>query len=543
MGDVQSIDYCSVLKWVVTDPTNGQSKWNKQSNYIDPLERAYIPGNAGRFVRLSRLWGAVSPNPLIKEKQFRDEARALFESHDVPAEKIGKLLSPIGELMSTLRDVKVSKVTFLELQAFDPGIWSDDSYNDAIVNIFTRLNTAGRSLTRQEITLAWLKVGWQPRLTGDRSAGVCFENLGDELADRGVNLDIDELVMAVSTIWSVACNNGQLLANKDLLRGPTIQPMAQELSKRWTQICAAILDGLDRVRDRGLKFGSGGQFDSLYAISVLWAWLYIAKEWTAGRDIKVLDRDAFEKTVWKTFDAVADRWLFGSSWAELWSNRPAESAGKYAKMLSETAKKVWSCDSITAVPSALEEQAELLVKDVEAPAVRAINARAATWRSAVSIYRDMLWVWHRLDKTRWEMSKMPLRTGNRTVAEIEVDHLVPVGIYETLAKASAGDDGVAFSRLCVPMNSMGNCSLLEKTFNISKSDKELATFLADVHEFRNHQVRMEEWIESMGITEPMLRPKAATLDEIVQAIDLREKKIKVELVEFILGTRPRADVV
>ena len=35
------------------------------------------------------------------------------------------------------------------------------------------------------------------------------------------------------------------------------------------------------------------------------------------------------------------------------------------------------------------------------------------------------------------------------------------------------------------INRLGNCSLFEKTFNISKSDKTLRTFLADVHEFKS----------------------------------------------------------
>ena len=81
---------------------------------------------------------------------------------------------PMGELMTTLRDLKLSKVTYLELLAFDKHIWTEDTYNDAIVNIFTRLNTAGRTLTREEITLAWLKVGWEPDATGARPPASAF---------------------------------------------------------------------------------------------------------------------------------------------------------------------------------------------------------------------------------------------------------------------------------------------------------------------------------------------------------------------------------
>jgi len=541
VSDVQAIDYRNILQWIVTDPADGQSKWKKQSNYVNPLERADSPKNGGRYIRLSRLWAAVSPNPLTKEKQFREDAERLFEEHKVPREKIERLLQPIGELMSTLRDVKVSKVTFLELQAFDSAIWDEDGYNDAIVNIFTRLNTAGRTLTRQEITLAWLKVGWEPKLTGDLTAGTCFETLGEELSTRGVNLDIDELVMAVSFIWSVICNDGQLLANKDLLRGSAIQPMAHELSRRWNLICESILEGLDRVRGRGLKFGSSGQFDSLYAISVLWAWLYAAKEWSAARDMKVLERDAFEKTIWQTFDSVSDRWLFGSSWAELWSSKPAEAAQKYAKQLSVATKAVASAITAQAVHEILEKQAAAVMKDIEGDAIRAIDGKGVSSRGLVSAYRDMLWVWHRIDDVRWKMSKIPLRTSGRAV-DIEVDHLVSVGIYETLAKAKAPGDDFEFILLCLPMNSIGNCSLLEKSFNISKSDKELATFLADVYEFKEGKLRIEDWTKAMTVADPLLHPKASTLEQIAEGISAREKLIKAELADFIRGTKFRVDL-
>src|SRR3954468_22246940 len=109
----------------------------------------------------------------------------------------------MGELMTTLRDLKLSKATFLELVAFDKLVWTEDTYNDAIVNIFTRLNTAGRTLTREEITLAWLKVGWEPAATGGKTAGECFEELLTELVDRGLSIEMDSLVGAVSFIWSV----------------------------------------------------------------------------------------------------------------------------------------------------------------------------------------------------------------------------------------------------------------------------------------------------------------------------------------------------
>ena len=43
------------------------------------------------------------------------------------------------------------------------------------------------------------------------------------------------------------------------------------------------------------------------------------------------------------------------------------------------------------------------------------------------------------------------------------------------------------------INFLGNCSLLEKSFNISKSDKEMKSFLKEVHEYKNGDFKIEDW--------------------------------------------------
>ena len=311
-------DFRNVLRWAVTDPSEGQSKWSRPATYEEPLLRTFDTAHTGRFIRLSRLWDAAVPNPNMREAQFREEAKKVFVDEGIPDEKIVKLLSPMGELLSVLRDLKLSKVTYLELLAYDPHIWTEDSYNDAIVNIFTRLNTAGRTLTREEITLAWLKVGWEPTATGGKTAGECFQELLSDI-DGKLNMGMDSLVGAVSFIWSVSCNKGQILANRDLLRGATIRPMASDLAKRWNDIRRVITAGLEAVRNRGLEFGSAGQYSSLNALAVIWAWLYIAAQWEGQHAMTVPQRDDFEKKLHATLASVLDRWLICSQWAGRWS--------------------------------------------------------------------------------------------------------------------------------------------------------------------------------------------------------------------------------
>ena len=71
-GNLFAVDFRNVLQWAITDPSEGQSKWPKPDTYEEPLPRAFAEQNKGHFVRLSRLWGAATPNPNIKEAQFRE---------------------------------------------------------------------------------------------------------------------------------------------------------------------------------------------------------------------------------------------------------------------------------------------------------------------------------------------------------------------------------------------------------------------------------------------------------------------------------------
>jgi hypothetical protein len=166
---------------------------------------------------------------------------------------------------------------------------------------------------------------------------------------------------------------------------------------------------------------------------------------------------------------------------------------------------------------------------------------AAGSRERVSAYRTALWMWHRLDAKRWAMSCIPLRVG-KGKASLDVDHAVAYALWEE--KLAAGlptgiEDRV--DALAV-VNMLGNCSLLEKTFNISKSDKTLRAFMEQVHEFKEGTIALSSWAQALGLEDSMLDAAAAATDIIVQAIETRDKAIRAELVEFVKGTKTRVDL-
>jgi hypothetical protein len=532
------IDFRTVLAWAITDPQNGQSAYPKPDNYEDPLPRAYEAANHKRYVRLSRLWREAQANPGLKEAQFRTIIKPLLIQQGLGGEQVHGLLQPLGELMTTLRDVKLSDVTFLELQPYDEQTWTRDSYNDAIVSIFTRLNTAGRTLTREEITLAWLKVGWDTQQTEGKTAGECFDGLARALADRGLNLETDELVSAASFLWSVAHNDGRLLANSDLLKGSVIRPMASALSNEWLPITTAFELGALRLNQRTIEYGSRGQIASLYALAVVWSWIYIAEIWKRDHGLGELARDDFEKRCDDTINKYLDKWLMCSQWAGVWSGSSTSSIEAYSKALSDANKSIKAMTDADAAHEAWEGCFAKLIDGLSANAINYVNTITAPSRERVAVYRSVLWIWHRLDRDRWSTSQVQLRVGKSKPA-IEVDHIVSCALWEEKV-ADSGNQGDEDAIALV--NRLGNCALLEKNFNISKSDKGLKSFLDQIHEVIQRKIRIDAWCAALEIPQPMLDPGQAAIKDITDAIENRDKEIRSDLIEFVRGARVRVDI-
>lgn len=562
-GNLTSVDFRSVLTWAIVDPSEGQSKWKKPDNYDEPLDKAYVPENRERFIRLSRIWSAAPADANLKEKHFRERLVHLLNNHGLSEGKQAPYLAPLAELLSTVRDAKLAQVTYLELQEFVEEQWlggmqgpetgggdaggkalerARDAYNEAIVSIFTRLNTAGRTLTREEITLAWLKVGWTANETEGKSAGTCFQELLAELAGRGLQIEIDELVGVVSLTWSIVAGSGQLLTNADLLKGDVIRPMAADLSCRWTAIRTACVSAADVLAERELKYGPRAHFSSSYALGLLIAWLYLAEGWKAGRNLTELPRDTFVKRCKESVDLILDRWVLCTQWAGVWAQSSAANVAGYMKELRATWSAMQGEEDLIVVHAIWTKCMQGFVTGIETGAAEYVAGFNVTNRERVSLYRNILWIWHRLDAKRWEMSKIQLRVGKSKYVFSDVDHAVAFAFWEEKLTSSLPKGTVDAEEALPIVNQLGNCALLEKNFNISKSANSLKSFLSAIHEFAHGKVTLETWAAALGFSDTMLDPNAADADGIATAIADRDARIRADVVRFVKGQAVRADL-
>jgi hypothetical protein len=138
------------------------------------------------------------------------------------------------------------------------------------------------------------------------------------------------------------------------------------------------------------------------------------------------------------------------------------------------------------------------------------------------------------------MASIPLRAGNRQNPFLHVDHIVPVKIWETMslrAEPNGGGERNSF----LPAHAIGNCLLLESSFNISKGKDELEVFLNKVHEFRLDEIQVDQWCAALAIPSELLKPTSFSTKAVVDAVTTRTNAIKSELLEYVDGRKARKD--
>jgi len=544
---VANVDYRDVLSWVVQSPDGGRSTLKRPRNYKPPLACALDAEHGGRFVRLSRLWDLASTQSGLYEKYFRGELKPLLESHEVPQDIVDEVLEPLAELVVTLVAIKQSRVSYLQLAPFNAKVFSQDLYNDAIVNIFTRLNTAGRALTRQEITFAWIKTGWDASKTGNRTAVRCFEELNEALAGPQVRIDIDmdALVGSVSAMWSVLHREGVLLSAADLLRGEKVRPMAQDLVTNWDTVALNVIEGAQLVLDRGFQFHT--HYRSLNVLTLLLVWRLLGRQWLALHTLSVTAKDGLEKSLDASFGSNCDRWILMSQWSGRWGKSTDKAFAEYVKDLASDWSKISSLTSPEAVIDVLEARMETWIAALQGESSKYVDDLAVLSRDRVRDYYLPLWLWHRLDAQRWKASELHLRESKRRSLSIDVDHVVAVKLWETLPGATTLDDpdddgALGADDLSTTMNALGNCCLLEKSFNIAKGAEPLGAFLQRVHEFKAESLKIDDWARDLGVDAILVNPTGKPASEVRMVVEARTAAMKTELKEYLAGTRQRADV-
>jgi hypothetical protein len=245
-----------------------------------------------------------------------------------------------------------------------------------------------------------------------------------------------------------------------------------------------------------------------------------------------------------------DRWLICSQWAGIWAASSAANLSKYAAGLANCAQDLVGKPGVASMIDALAALMETNLKEIEQAAVNFLSTLNADNRQQVRTYYTALWLWNRLDKTRWNSAQLILRQKPERRNSIEVDHIVSWDLWKTklaeISVAASAVDGEPQGTLAEEfeprVNEIGNCMLLEKNFNISKSNATLKNFLDDVYEFKDKKLVLSDWAATLDLDMAQVDCSATPVDRLQELTSARSQKIRGDLEKFIRGAINRIDV-
>lgn len=550
-----SIEIKNILKWAVNSKQYDLNTVKKPANYIPPL--AYYEEKKNGMIRFRRLWDiALKDKP---ESYYRGLLEEMDEWKIFEQSMRTKLIQPLSEFMQIIATVKFKTVIqTLQIARFDDRQCSIDDYNEAIVNIFTRLNTAGRVLTREEITLAWLKIGWDVSKTEGKQAGHCIEALREELRSIKNSLTTDEVVRLISYLWSSLHRlDGKRLEDRDLLKGDVVKPMAEQLSSDWLSISDCANHVVRILEQRQLQ-EMVGSFNAIAVATALY-YPFNATYLEIEKRLNVAEKHNLRSETDTVFGQFLDRWILSTEWAGTWGD--ISHFQEFASFLWSIREDYLTCTDTTSLVAKLEKSCNNLLNQVTNQSIQSIEVINEKATNRVYRYHSLLWVWHRLSKDRWEYSKIPIQETKKKTTKLEVDHTVSSSYWEnginslddnmidnTLKELSK--QGITFDaadyigfreQIITSINSIGNCSLLKKSFNISKSANTMHSFLIQINEFQD-SIYLAAWCQSLLLGKVLIEPDTATVVDVLVSIGIRENGIKEELKRFVRGELTRQDI-
>lgn len=519
---VQHVDYTRALQWVVCASRGGRSEFKRPSNYEFPIPLQ--AEHVGRYVRLSRLWDLAqlgAPNTMALMNTLQND---VLPEHGVPKERVMNYLPALLDLVLALGQVKQTAVSYLELQPFQHNGFDADQYDDAVVNIFTRLNAGGSALTEEEITFAWIKRHWRRETQETPEATDAFESLRSDLADQRLDVTTDKVVHVVSIVWAVLEREGKILRPSDLLNGKVVGPLAEAVSTRWRRLTDNLIETAELLSEIGLNHRE--QYESLNAFIVLSTWRFVAIEWLAQTKAKEMVAHNIKTRLDALLRKYATRFMVLTSWAGDWAGTGGSAFARYVEQLSKehATSKDLSGDQMLA---SLERRLERWIKDSQAEAENYVRGLEAGRREDVRYYFVPLWVWHRLTPARRSASEGLNLRKSRSKTFIDVDHIVSFASWmERLAKDE--NDASGFN----DVNLLGNCFLLEKNFNISKSAKPLLTWITQLDQYKTPEQRAP-WATALDLQSEMIDSEDAELDQLRKLIQERTDRVKSDLIAFV----------
>lgn len=358
---------------------------------------------------------------------------------------------------------------------------TSESTEEQVVEIFTRLNTQGTPLSREQILAAKIKQVWD-----------CFPQKVESL---------------LSTLYQPRYNMSGYLKDDDLISGFNLllevhtnardinAAYAQLKNDDWNELWAQfekITKNLNEKLTENRYVRYKQEYQSMHAIWFIVTLLHKTEE------SENLSEELLDEIV---------RWLMVTGWAKIWANKSGQSVKTYKQKLKEQKPNQ---DAVT------ELRAWLTDPELQKSAKMFIDNMLASARGSVRIYYTALWVWMRMDNERAKL----LTAFKSDHASWQVDHIIPAAWFK-------GDADHYHT-----INRLGNCWLLNSEANSTKNDASFTEFLSMYNFKSEDKDKIAGYINGHGLIEC---EKDKSFENIGEIIEKRENKIQRDLNDYVDG--------
>jgi hypothetical protein len=464
------------------------------------------------LIPLHKLWTKASegtnPQKLLEE----DLGISAVDKIDELKESLEFFL----ERLATIREQSVSSIEIRPISVED----NLEYYNSAIIDVFTRLNTAGEALTREQIVFSWVKRGWtiEPSTT---SAETCFASLRESLKHSNIELTSDQLVRAISVIWAVLKNQGRILRQEDYLGGKVTNEVARYMCKNWQEISQSLISVAECFKGHNVTFGD--HILSTLPLSLLAS--FRMSIYSPGLSPLI------QSTSLSTFDALMNSQFLRFTFCAQISHC-FEKQGLMEK---------WAKDLMSLAGTQSSEICNVFKEwVVEITRQCNIDIKPARNRREVARYRQFLRVWHQISDKRMRAS-LPFHVDHISGRQerLEVDHVVSVALFEKLVAVWPSSSPIDTNAI---VNRLGNCLLLTKGHNISKSEGCIFDHFKNVTKDGNSE-DCRVFLEALQIPTELANPRESLLGfeigdrvkRLQEAIERREQQMKESFIKFAKG--------
>lgn len=413
--------------------------------------------------------------------QWRTETEIEENGGDlIPLCRLPKRKSNENPALSWLRErvdfiLNGTQFPVLEVNRLDHTVESMDD-DEAIVQIFTRLNTAGTPLTKEQIQAARINSLWKD-----------FQNRIDSLQDilskepYRLTISDDDLINGYNITLRAWYGEESLNAAYQRAKEADEWDDIWYLFSHYTREC--ILALLDK------RLAYNAEYKSLYIL------------WFPVAHLCCTDGGKQEDERTEISDSLSHRlvkWVLVTTWAKIWANRSGQFVKNYTGKLITRGNE----DTDSWLSGILREES------LRKPARDSIDNLAASHRGSVRQYYLPLWTWSRFSKDR---AKFVLSFGGEPFA---VDHIYPIA-------------GIKDDNLKAYYNSIGNCWMLNCDANGKKSDNDFVSFLKsyDIADTKDAATQLQCEEEYLNASE--------YAERYINHIIAREKTIKESLKWYI----------